>query len=100
MDDNANDKKRVILDNDQEEVYENPPHIFYCLCGQMALILGKNQSFLYDIFYRKSFLDCALEYLPLRKRDQARVINSKQHAHKKFCKDEDTPAYIRRKYDV
>ena len=41
MDDSANEKKRVILDNDQEEVYENPPHIFYCLCGQMALILGR-----------------------------------------------------------
>jgi hypothetical protein len=83
MDDNPNDKKRVILDNDQEEVYESRPHISYCLCGQMALIL-----------------DCALEYLPLRKRDRARVIDSKQHAHKKFCKDEDTPAYIRRKYAI
>jgi len=50
MDDNANDKKRVILDNDQEEVYENRPHICYCLCGQMALILGKNKSF-YMIIY-------------------------------------------------
>ena len=41
MDDNANEKQRVILDNDQEEVYENPPDIFFCLCGQMALILGR-----------------------------------------------------------
>ncbi|CAF5093473.1 unnamed protein product [Rotaria sp. Silwood1] len=72
-------KKRVILDDDQEEVHENPPHIFYCLCGQMALILG-----------------CALEYLPLRKRDRSRVIDSKQYAHKKFCKNEDTQVYIRR----
>lgn len=39
--DDANEKKRVILDNDQEETYENPPHIFFCLCGQTALILGK-----------------------------------------------------------
>ena len=99
MDDNANDKKRVILDNDQEEVYENPPHIFYCLCGQMALILGKNEreEWLEEIFHERNFLDCALEYLPLRQRDRARVIDSKQHAHKKFCKDEDAPAYIRRK---
>ena len=43
MDDNPNEKKTVILDDDQEEVYENPPHIFYCLCGQMVLILGKSQ---------------------------------------------------------
>ena len=45
----------------------------------------------------KSCLDCGLEYLPLRTRDRARIIDSKQHAHKKFCKEEDTPAYIRRK---
>jgi hypothetical protein len=96
MDDNPNDKKPVILDNDQEEVYENPPHIFYCLCGQMALILGKNKSF-FTIFHKKFCLDCGLEYLPLRQRDRARVIDSKQHAHRRFCKDEDTPAYIRRK---
>jgi len=38
-----------------------------------------------------------LEYLPLRSRDRARVIDSKQHAHKKYCKDEDTATYIRRK---
>lgn len=44
MDDNANDKKRVILDDAREEVYENPPHIFYCLCGQMALILGMKKK--------------------------------------------------------
>ncbi len=41
MDDNPNEKT-VILDNDQEEVYENPPNIFYCLCGQMVLILGRS----------------------------------------------------------
>ena len=49
MDDNPNEKKTVILDDAQEEVYENPPHIFYCLCGQMALILGKTKSFFRNI---------------------------------------------------
>ena len=57
MDDNLNEKKRVILDNDQEEVYENRPHIFYCLCGQMALILGmlKLISLKYFISKNNSF---------------------------------------------
>lgn len=54
MDDNPNEKKRVILDDAQEEVYENPPHIFYCLCGQMALILGmKQETFHYYNLLRK-----------------------------------------------
>lgn len=44
MDDNPNEKKRVILDDEKEEVNDNPPHIFYCLCGQMALILGKRRK--------------------------------------------------------
>jgi len=53
---------------------------------------------IFDIFIiRFFFLDCGLEYLPLRSRDRARVIDSKQHAHKKYCKDEDTATYIRRK---
>ncbi|CAF1328434.1 unnamed protein product [Rotaria sp. Silwood1] len=49
---------------------------------------------------KRVILGCALEYLPLRKRDRSRVIDSKQYAHKKFCKNEDTPAYIRRQDEV
>lgn len=47
--------------------------------------------------HKYDFVDCGLEFLPLRQRDRARVIDSKRHAHKKFCKDDDAPAYIRRK---
>lgn len=64
---------------DQEEYSEEKPlHIYYCICGQMTLIL-----------------DCAIEKLPLRKRDGARVIDGSKHAHK-MTYDNDETVYIKR----
>ncbi|XP_077288479.1 STING ER exit protein [Arctopsyche grandis] len=64
---------------DQEEYSEAKPlHIYYCLCGQMSLIL-----------------DCAIEKLPLRKTDGGRVIDGAKHAHKITC-DEDETIYLKR----
>ncbi|KAK4316023.1 hypothetical protein Pmani_012788 [Petrolisthes manimaculis] len=70
----------VVSDaKDQQEYSEDKPLIvYYCLCGQMALIL-----------------DCTLEKLPLRKRDGARVIDGSRHAHRLVC-DPDETVYLRR----
>lgn len=70
----------VVSDaKDQQEYSEDKPLIvYYCLCGQMAVIL-----------------DCSMEKLPLRKRDGARVIDGSRHAHRLVC-DPDETVYIRR----
>lgn len=64
---------------DQEEYSEDKPlHLYYCLCGQMTLII-----------------DCAVEKLPLRKRDGARVIDGTKHAHK-ITSEPDETVHVKR----
>ncbi|KAH8274145.1 hypothetical protein KR044_012008 [Drosophila immigrans] len=66
---------------DQEEYNEEKPlNIYYCLCGKMSLIL-----------------DCALNQLPLREVDNARVIDTNDHANKLTFNPAPQIIYIRRK---
>lgn len=58
----------AVSDSKDKEEYKDktsPLHIFYCLCGQMSLIL-----------------DAPLEILPLRRVDGARVVDGKKNTHK------------------
>lgn len=111
---------------DQEEYSGDKPLLtYYCLCGQMTLIIGncccslsgqmKNHSILlkkpclylphansspnyvekYYVICHLFVSDCALENLPLRKRDGARVIDGSKHAHK-ITSDADETVFLKR----
>ncbi|RWS16740.1 UPF0428 protein CXorf56-like protein [Dinothrombium tinctorium] len=71
-------------DSRDEEEYseEKVLNIYYCLCGQLTLIL-----------------DCSLDKLPFRSLDKSRVVDGGKHAHKISCADDDI-VYLRRENGV
>jgi len=73
---------KLETSKDVLQAEEKPLIMYYCLCGQMAVIL-----------------DRSIEKLPLRPRDGARVIDGKKHAHK-IKLEFDEIVYIKRKEGV
>ncbi|CAF0870359.1 unnamed protein product [Brachionus calyciflorus] len=78
----SNGEKIIAKEEKKEEYDEKPLHIYYCLCGQLVLVI-----------------DTQIEKLPLRPIDQARVIDSTKHAHK-ITSHQDDIVYIRREKGV
>jgi len=70
----------VCSDTKEQDEYreEKPLNVYYCICGQMVLIL-----------------DCKLEKLPLRKRDGARVADGSKRAFR-LTADSDETVHIQR----
>jgi len=51
------------------------------------------------LFKCNNYLDCALEKLPLRKRDGARVVDGSKHANK-MTYDQDEIVYLKRQEGI
>lgn len=78
-------KSFVVSDTRDKEEYNDEGtklFVYYCLCGQLALIL-----------------DTTIEKLPLRRVDEARVIDAKFHAYK-LSSVEGTEVFLKREKGV
>ena len=69
--------------DESEQKEEKPLCLYNCICGQLCLIV-----------------DRPLEYLPLRERDGARVVDTAKHSHRITCADSEEIVYLKRNNGV
>ena len=75
--------KNVVVSDGQIEYENNSPlHVYYCLCGQMSLVI-----------------DSPIEKLPLRPLDNARIIDSSKNSLKLTCVNDEI-VYLRRENGI
>lgn len=75
--------RSIACTDTRDAAAQNDLRIYYCLCGQMALIM-----------------DSAVDRLPLRPEDGARVLDSDRHAHRVKCSDVTEAVYLKRETGV
>lgn len=96
---NKNRQYEPVQDIQDQEEYEGdkPLNIYYCICGQMLCILGKQRLQQNQFPWVKTIVlsDCPQEKLPLRPTDGSRVIDGAKHAYKLICDDGEV-VYLRR----
>ena len=83
----------VCTDTKEKGEYEGdtPLYVYHCLCGQLALILGKLNGWALfgerihrylDLYIS---IDTTLDKLPLRRRDSSRVVDAAKNIHSVYC---------------
>lgn len=91
----------VCTDTKDREEYEGdtPLYVYHCVCGQLAMILGKlsGRRRRVALILPTNFFasDTTMDKLPLRRRDGARVVDASRNSHKVYCEGAGT-TYLRR----
>jgi hypothetical protein len=74
---------RSIAVTDSRDRSNQDLRLYYCLCGQLSLIL-----------------DCNLSSLPLREFDGSRVLDASKHAHKIKASENEEVVFLRREKGI
>ncbi len=93
----------VVTDTKDKEEYKGdaPLYVYNCVCGHLALIIGK-KAYCYGVLFLEytqylwlSCADSTVDKLPLRKKDGARVVDISKNASRVYSSPSGV-TYLRR----